>query len=254
MNFTNQYESPFSRSNKCYKYLLTVIDVYSKYGWIMPLKTKTGKEVAQAFRKLFHNGHPSCLWTDKRTEFYNRQLRGVLEANNVMLHSTENEEKSSIVERWNRTMKNIMWKYFTVNSTQKYIDVLPSMIDKYKSTYHRSIKLTPSNARNPSNYQGMHNALYGNVRKATSPKFHVGDKVCITRKKGTFEKGFTPNWTEELFTINSVKATNPPTYTLKDQLGEPVRGSFYEQELQLSVQEIFRIELVLRKKKKIKYT
>ena len=61
---------------------------------------------------------------------------------------------------------------------------------------HRSIKLTPSDARNPSNYQHVYNALYGNVRKCTSPKFHVGDKVGILRKKGTFEKGFTPNWTE----------------------------------------------------------
>ena len=148
----------------------------------MPLKNKTGKEVAQAFQKLFRNGHPSRLWTDKRTEFYNR-----LEANDVMLYSTENEEKSSVVERWNRTMKNIMWKYFTANSTQKYIDVLPSMVD----------------ARNPSNYQHVYNAHYGNVWKSTSPKFHAGDKVRITRKKGTFEKGFTPNWTEELVTISS---------------------------------------------------
>ena len=119
------------------------------------------------------------------------------------------------------------------------------MVDKYNSTYHRSIKLTPSDARIPSNYQHVYNALYGNVRKATSPKFRVGDKVRITRKKGTFENGFTPNWT----TISSVKATNPPTYTIKDQLGEPVRRRFYEQELQLSVQEIFRIERVIRKKK-----
>ena len=164
--------SPIFRSNKGYKYLLTVIDVYSKHGWIVPLKTKTGKEVAQAFQKLFHNGHLSRLWTDKGTEFYNRQLRVVLEANDVMLYSTENGEKSSVVERWNRKMKNIMWKYFTANSTQKYIDVLPSMVDKYNSTYHRSIKLTSSDARNPSNYQHVYNTLYGNVRKSTSPKFH----------------------------------------------------------------------------------
>ena len=76
----------------------------------------------------------------------------------------------------------------------------------------------------------------------------MGDKVRITRRKGTFQKGFTPNWTEEVFTISSVKATKPPTYTIKDTLGEPVQGTFYEQELQLSVQEIFRIERVLRKK------
>ena len=85
-------------SSKGYKYLLTVIDVFSRYGWIVLLKTKTGKEVAQAFRKLFLAGHPSHLWTDKGTEFYNQQLKHVLEANNVMLYSTENEEKSSVVE------------------------------------------------------------------------------------------------------------------------------------------------------------
>ena len=118
--------SSFSRSNKGYKYLLIVIDAFSKYGWIVPLKTKTGKEVALAFRKLFlANTAPSRLWTDKGTEFYNQQLKAVLEANNVPLYSTENEEKSSIVERWNRTTKNITWKYFAANNT--YIDVLPSM-------------------------------------------------------------------------------------------------------------------------------
>ena len=82
------------------------------------MKTKTGKEVAQAFRKLFLAAHPSRLWTDKGTELDNRQLKSVLEANNVLLYSTENEEKSSVVERCNRTMTNIMWKYFTANNTQ----------------------------------------------------------------------------------------------------------------------------------------
>ena len=92
-------------------------------------------------------------------------------------------------------MKNIMWMYFTANSTQKYIDVLPSKVEKYNNTYHRSIKLTPSNARNPANYQHVYSAHYTNpsAREATSPKFHVGDRIRITRKKGTFEKGFTPN-------------------------------------------------------------
>ena len=130
--------SLFSRSNKGYKYLWTVIDVFIKYGCIVLLKTKTGKEIAQAFRKLFLIGHPSHLWTDKGIEFYNQQLKAVLAANNVMHYSTENEEKSSIVEQWNRTMKNIMWKYFTVNNMQKYTDILPSMVEKYNNTYHRS--------------------------------------------------------------------------------------------------------------------
>ena len=107
--------------------------------------------------------------------------------------------------------------------------------------------MTPSDARNPATYQHVHIALYVKTQRAT-PKFHVGDKIRITRKQGIFEKGFTPNWTEEVFTISSVKATNPPTYTIEDTLGEPVQGIFCEQELQLSAQEIFRIELVLKKK------
>ena len=240
--------SPFSRSNKGYKYLLTVIDVFIRYGRIVPLRTKTGKEVAQAFRKLFLANHPSRLWTDNSTELYNQQLKAVLAANNVTLYPAENEEKSSVVERWNNTMKNIMWKYFTANNTQKYIDVLPSLVEKYNNTYHQSIKLTPSDVHNPANYQHVRNALHAKTREST-PKFHVGDKVRITRKKCTFEKGFTPNWTEEVFTISSVKATKPPTYTSKDTPGEPVHWTYYEQELQLSVQEIFRIERELRKKK-----
>ena len=78
------------------------------------------------------------------------------------------------------------------------------------------------------------------------PKFHVGDKVRIVRNKGTFEKGFTPKWTEEVFKITAVKVTDPPIYTIEDTLGEAVQGSFYEQELQSRVQEIYRIERVLR--------
>ena len=119
--------------------MLTLIDVYSKYRWIVPLKNKKGMEVALALAKLFKIAVPSRLWTDKRREFYNKHVRRVLEANNVILYSTENEEKSSVAERWNRTMKRIMWKYFTANNTNKYIDELQNMVDKYNTTYHRSI-------------------------------------------------------------------------------------------------------------------
>ena len=117
------------------------------------------------------------------------------------------------------------------------------MEEKYNSTYHRSIKPKPTDARKPANYKHIHNALCAkvNARKAIPPKFHVGDKVRFVRKKGTFEKGFTPNWTEEVCTITTVKATKPPTYTIEDTCGEPVQGSFYEQELQTSVQEIYGI-------------
>ena len=121
------------------------------------------------------------------------------------------------------------------------------MVDKYNTTYHRSVKFTTSEARDLSNYNHVFRALYGKIRPAPPPaKFHIREKVRISRKKGTFEKGFTPNWTEEVFTLSELKHTNPITYSVKDLIGEPVKGAFYEKELQATVQEIFRIEGVIR--------
>ena len=122
------------------------------------------------------------------------------------------------------------------------------MVDKYNTAYHRSIKLTQAEARDPSNYKHVFRAMYGKIRPAPPPaKFHVGGKVRISRKKDTFEKEFTPNWTEEVFTVSEVKHTNLITYSVKDLIGEPVKGTFYEQELQATVQEIFRIERAIRR-------
>ena len=109
------------------------------------------------------------LGTDNGTEFYNQQVKRVLTANNVKLYSTENEEKSSVVERWNRTKKNIMWKCFTANITLEYIDVLSGMLEKYNNTYHRSIKLKPTDARNQQNISTY---IMHSMPKAMLEKLH----------------------------------------------------------------------------------
>ena len=241
----------FSKTNKGYKYILMIIDVFSKFGWAIPLKTKTGVEVTRAFERLWRTvPHPKKLWVDKGTEFYNGTMKKLLAKNNIELYSTENEEKSSVVERWNRTIKRNMWKYFTANNTTRYIDVLPQIIERYNSTYHRSIKTTPTLAREPSKRQHVEESLYHDRRSPLlrRPKFEVGDRVRILKKKKTFEKGFTSNWTEELFTVSEVKRTNPPTYTIEDTKGENIQGTFYEQELQKTTQEIYRIEKVLKRR------
>ena len=174
----------FSKSNKGYKYILMIIDVFSKYGWAIPLKTKTGPDVAKVFQDLWKTqSPPQKLWTDKGKEFYNKSMKEVLKNNNVELYSTENEEKSSVVERWNRTIKRNMWKYFTANNTSTYIDVLPQIIEKYNTTYHRSIKCTPTFAREPLNHQLVLEALYGKTIHVSHPKFKVGDRARIVKKE-----------------------------------------------------------------------
>ena len=130
----------FSKFNRGVKYLPAVIDV-SKYGWLIPLKDKTGKSVASALKTIFKERKPEKMWVDKGKEFYNKDVKEL-----VKLYSTENEEKCSVVERWIRTMKEKMWKYFSANFTNVYINVLPDLVKEYNNTRHSIIKMTPVKA------------------------------------------------------------------------------------------------------------
>ena len=132
----------FSEWNKGFKYLLMVIDVFSKFGCIEPLKDKKGETVAAAFEKIFKLRQPQLLWTDKGREFYNKNVNQLLSQKNIKLYSTENEEKSSVVERFNRTIKEKMWKMFSANNTI-YIDKIDELLKTYNSSFHRSIKMAP---------------------------------------------------------------------------------------------------------------
>ena len=235
-----------SKDNEGVNFLLLVIDIFSKYGWIVPLKNKKGETVANALKTIFKERKPEKLWTDKGREFYNKDVKDLVE-----LYSTENEEKSSIVERWIRTMKEKMWKYFTDNNTYNYMNVLPNLVKDYNNTVHSSTKLTPIDASKKKNELTVWRNLYPDRFKINelTPKFSVGDEVRITKKKKVFEKGYTTRWTEEIFTIKEIRNTNPITYKLEDLQGEEVKGTFYEPELQKTEQQIYRIEKIIKKKK-----
>ena len=225
--------------NRGYTFLLLVIDIFSKYGWIIPLKNKKGKTVAEALETIFKERKPEKMWVDKGKEFYNKDVKGLVE-----LYSTENEEKSSVVERWIRTMKEKMWKYFTDNNTNVYIDILPDLVEDYNQTRHSSIKMTPVEASKKKNELTVWRNLYPDRLEIPdiNPKFSKGDKVRITKKKKTFEKGYTTRWTKEIFKIKEILHTSPVTYKIEDLNKEEIDGTFYEPELQKTSQELFIIE------------
>ena len=232
----------FSKFYRGVKYL-AVIDVFSKYGWLIPLKDKTGKSVASALKTIFEERKPEKMWVDKGKEFYNKDVKDLIE-----LYSTENEEKSSVVEKWIRTMKEKMWKYFSAKSTNVYMNVLSDLVKEYNNTRHSSIKMTPVKASKTENELTVWRNLYPKHLEIRdiNPKFSVGDKVRISKKKRTFEKGYTTRWTEE---IVEVKLTSPPMYKIADFNGEEIKGTFYEPELQKTSQELFRIEKVIKRGK-----
>ena len=236
----------FSKFNRGIKYLLAVIDVFSKYGCLIPLKDKTGKSVASALKTIFKERKPEKMWVDKGKEFYNKDVKELIE-----LCSTENAEKLSVFERWIRTMKEKMWKYFTDNNTNVYIDILPDLVKDYNNTKHSSIKMTPVEASEKKNELTVWRNFYPNRLDILdiNPKCSVGDKVRISKKKELFEKGYTTRWTEEIFTITKIKRTSPITYKIADLNGEEIDGTFYEPELQKTSQQLFRIEKVIEKGK-----
>ena len=125
-----------------------------------------------------------------------------------------------------------MWKYFTEMGHKRWIDVVNDLVYNYNNSYHRSIKMKPVEASKKENESIVYKNLYGKSEMSKkSNKFKVGDKVRISKWKGTFEKGYLPNWTTELFTVSKVLNTSPATYKIKDFNDEVIEGSFYEPEL-----------------------
>ena len=223
----------FSKWNKGVKYLLMVIDVFSKYGWIRSLKDKKTETVSEAFDDIFESKRkPQMLWTDKGSEFISKHFKEFLKSKAITLYHTENEEKSSVVERWNKTIKNRMWKMFTVsNNTHVYFDKIDKIATDYNNTRHSSIKMTPVEANKKKNESKVWYNLYSDLiyLKPGQPAFAIGDKVRISKyKRQVFDKGYTPNWTEEIFVIDKVLPTKPGTYSIVDLMGESIKGSFYE--------------------------
>ena len=139
----------FSKWNKGYRYLLIVLDLFSKNGWIVPLKDTKGETVTEAFKTIFNEDRkPQYLWTYKGKEYYNQNLKELLEKNDITLYSTEHEEKSSVCARWNRTIKTKMWKQFILQSNSQYLDILPKILEQCNNTKHSSIKMTTVEASN----------------------------------------------------------------------------------------------------------
>ena len=134
----------FAKLNKGYRYLLTCIDIFSKYSWVTSLKDKKGINVKNALQKIFKERKCKFLWTDRGTEFYNKQVQDLLNENNIKLYSTNNSEvKSSVVERFNRTFKNMMYKKFTQNNNTIFYDIIDDLVNEYNNKYHSNIKMTP---------------------------------------------------------------------------------------------------------------
>ena len=237
--------------NDGYRYLLVCIDVFSKYAWVVPLKNKTGPTLVEAFKVILASGRkPEKIMTDQGTEFLNKHFRALMKEEDIELYNTYNETKASIVERLIRTLKTKMWRYFTAKKTMRYMDMLPDLVYSYNHSVHRSIKTKPAEVTTENEKKVWHTLYDHDAVKNVKYKFKIGDQVRISKMKRTFEKGYLPNFSKEIFIISKQIPRDPPVYKLKDLDGEELKGTFYEQELQKVIKEddVYEIEKILKKR------
>lgn len=245
----------YATHNNGYRYLLTVIDTFSKKAWAVAVKNKSGESVTKAIKSIFDNSHrkPKNLQTDDGKEFFNNQFNRLMQTNQINHYSTYSVLKASIIERFNRTLKGLMWKEFSYQGTYKWINIYQELVDKYNNTYHRTIKMKP-NQVNSLNEKSLLDTVYNNLKVFKRPKFKVGDNVRISKYKHVFEKGYTPNWTTEIFKVKTVRNTNPNTYILKDYKGHDIKGGFYDFELmKTKYPETYLVEKVIRRRGNMLY-
>ena len=224
-------------NNNGYKYILCAIDLYTRYAWCEALKSKRADETWRAISSVFERAgvKPKKLWADQGSEWRNATWNRELKKNSIKLYHTYGTHKASMVERFNRTLKETLWYHFIEAGTRKWTDVLQDEVQQYNEREHRSISMTPAHARTKEGSDTLReHYLLRSERAAEAdaaappPRYSVGQWVHVSRIKEVFEKGFHPRWSAAQFQIRAVKPGAPPLCYLRDYDGEPVEGAFYE--------------------------
>jgi transposase InsO family protein len=266
-----------ANENDGYKYILTCIDVLSRYAWAVPVRSKNANDMLAAMKELFQRAAPRKpvrLQTDKGTEFYNQQVKAFLAAQNVELFSTNSDVKAALAERFNRTLKSRIYKHFTEHQTKRYVDVLQDFVYAYNHAKHRTIGRPPADVETQQDEHDVWRRVYYDSKEAQLQRSDMnrarriadGEYVRLSKYKANFEKGYVPSWGRELYEVVSKreplhgKSHCRLVYKLRDMEGEPIEGACYPEEVQHipgvvarteegKLPGVLEVERVLRKRK-----
>ena len=243
----------YSRMNKGYKYIFTNIDIFSKYAWSFPIKSKKISDIKPCFQKIFKERKPKFIWSDKESSFFSNEMLKFFEDNNVKIYYTNSNLKAVVIERFNRSLRELMMKEFVKNNNTVWYNILQKLVKFYNNRYHNTIKDKPINI-NKSNEKYIKDTIYTYDITNKIPKFKINDIVRISlKRRELFDKpSANIKWSEELFKIYSINKSNVITYKITDMNNEIIKGIFYEKELQLSKMKedgLYIIEKIIRKNK-----
>ena len=220
----------FEAENQHFRYLCVVIDCFSRFVWVKPLKNKTSKSIVKSLALLIMTHRPVRIMSDRGSEFMNADVNKMLEAFGPKLYFAYSENKASLVERVQRTLRQKIGRIFTKNDNNNWIDHIEDVVHTYNNSYHSSIKMPPAEVTE-KDYVRIRLRLYPG-RKNEPPAFRVGQRVRIISYRKAFSKEFEGRWTKEIFRIKAIQDTRPTTYLLEDLDKDPILGTWYQSELQ----------------------
>ena len=225
--------SQYSKMNRGYKYILTNIDVFSKIAYAYPIKSKKIQDIKASFQKIFKNNKPKLIWSDREPSFLSKEMQQFFKDNNVKIYHTNSHLKAIVIERFNRSLRELMMKEFVKNNNTVWYNILPKLIKIYNNRYHSTIKMKPIEV-NKNNEKYIKENIYTYDKTTKIPRFEIGDLVRISlKRRPIFDKPSSNiKWSEELFKIHSINKSNVITYEIKDLNDEIIEGIFYERELQ----------------------
>ena len=247
--FTNP---EYIKANDGYKYLFTTIDVFTKYAWVYPLKSKDCETTKKCFEDILSKcgKQPEKLQTDRGSEFVCAKFKNFLKSKNIHHYVSYSDRKCPVVERFNLTIQQILYKILDKNESFRWIEFLDKAMKIYNSRKHTTIKLSPIEAEKRENETSVRKVFLKRYKKVglkpPKPKYKVGDTVRIWKFKRVFDRGYHENFTTQYFRIRKI-LTNLPVvrYELEDVLGEKIIGSFFENELvPFEGMEFYRIKVI----------
>lgn len=243
-----------SKYNDNYRFLLIVIDIFSRYLWVEPSKSKYADDIIEAYDKIIQQGRiPELLRSDQGSEFINAKFQAYVKKHGIHHYTTQNIQHANYAERAIRTLKGRIYKMFYKNQNYRYIDDLQDIVSAYNNSVHSTIKMKPSSIQK-SNETSLWLNHYlplqlesEQKRLKMVPKLKPGDTVRVSYVKSRFPREYHQRFSEEYFIVKYVKPTYPVRYMLQDLNGEVIKGSFYEQELQKIVPpDAFKIDKILQ--------
>jgi transposase InsO family protein len=252
--------SRLKEHNNGVTFILCAIDSFTKYAWVIALKDKSAKTSLAAMKiiiegPLSHHRQPDTIFFDRGTEFKNRLVKNYLDSRGILMVHPSSEKKAAIVERFNRTLQGLIYRYMTENHTKRYYDAMPDLVRAYNSRGHRTLKyMSPIDAdeeKNQDKILDAHNERYSKVAsQRKKPKYQVGERVLVkSLPTNRFHRGYERSFREEQFEIVEVKKRMPiPMYILKSlDKGDIIEGGFYAEELQPVKGDVFKMEVLRRR-------